>query len=190
MSVAPEPAVVKVPQNPCQPNPCGPYSQCRVQNGVAVCSCLPEYIGTSPNCRPECFSSSECDLDKACVNQKCIDPCPGPCAPSAICRVLHHSPICSCPPNFIGDPFNRCYQPPKVVVSEVKRPENPCIPSPCGGYADCRVINEQPACSCQVGYLGSPPNCRPECVMNGKFLNFVTISNRFPADVNDLFFNS
>jgi len=98
----------EIPKNPCNPSPCGPNSQCREINGQAVCSCVPGFIGSPPSCRPECVSSNECTLDKACVNQKCIDPCPGTCGISAICQVVNHNPICSCPTRFTGDPFTRC----------------------------------------------------------------------------------
>lgn len=95
-------------QNPCSPSPCGPNSQCRVINQQAVCSCLPNYMGSPPTCRPECITSSECLLTQACVNQKCIDPCPGTCGFNALCQVVNHNPICSCPVQQTGDPFTRC----------------------------------------------------------------------------------
>lgn len=94
--------------NPCHPSPCGPYSQCREVNEVAVCTCLINYIGTPPACRPECAASSECPLNKACINQRCQDPCPGTCGQNARCQVTNHNPICSCSPGFAGDPFIRC----------------------------------------------------------------------------------
>lgn len=97
-----------VATNPCTPSPCGPNSQCRAINAQAVCSCVPGYIGSPPNCRPECITSSECSLNRACVNQKCIDPCPGTCGLGAICQVVNHNPICSCAPQQTGDPFIRC----------------------------------------------------------------------------------
>lgn len=59
-------------------------------------------------CRPECKISSECPQDKACINLKCSDPCPGTCGLSARCQVVNHNPICSCLPGFTGDPFLRC----------------------------------------------------------------------------------
>ncbi len=104
MFVVPEPVHVE----PCNPSPCGPYSQCRDVNGHAVCSCLSNYIGAPPSCRPECASSSECSLDKACINLKCVDPCPGVCGSNARCQVTNHNPICSCSPGFRGDPFVQC----------------------------------------------------------------------------------
>lgn len=104
-SLAPVPIQVS---EPCTPSPCGPYSQCRVVNGHAVCSCQANYIGTPPACRPECMISAECPLDKACINTKCQDPCPGTCGLNSRCQVVNHNPICSCSPGFTGDPFTRC----------------------------------------------------------------------------------
>ncbi|XP_026688064.1 neurogenic locus notch homolog protein 3-like, partial [Diaphorina citri] len=157
--------------NPCQPSPCGPNSQCREVNHQAVCSCLPNYLGSPPACRPECTVNTDCPLDKACVNQKCIDPCPGSCGQNANCRVINHSPLCSCKPGFIGEPRIRCNRipprpPPQEDVPEP--PTNPCIPSPCGPYSECRNINGGPSCSCRPGYIGAPPICRPECIQNSE----------------------
>lgn len=45
-------------------------------------------------------------------------------------------------------------------------PETPCNPSPCGQNSQCRPINGQAVCSCVPGYIGSPPSCRPECVVS------------------------
>lgn len=128
-----------------------------------MCSCVPGYIGSPPTCRPECVVSSECSLDRACVNQKCIDPCPGTCGLGALCQVVNHNPICSCPQRYTGDPFVRCL----VIIEEpVVVPTNPCEPSPCGFNAQCKVVNNSPSCSCLPEYIGAPPNCRPECVSN------------------------
>lgn len=102
------------PKNPCQPTPCGPYSQCRVVNGHAVCSCQTNYVGTPPSCRPECIVSADCPQDKACINQKCADPCPGTCGLNARCQVVNHNPICSCSPGFTGDPFVQCLKESKI----------------------------------------------------------------------------
>lgn len=94
--------------NPCIPNPCGTYSICHDQGGYPSCSCLSQYIGTPPNCRPECVISAECPSNKACMNEKCKDPCPGSCGVGAICTVNNHTPNCYCPNGYIGDPFNSC----------------------------------------------------------------------------------
>lgn len=100
-----EPVIYK---NPCIPSPCGPYSQCKDINGVPSCSCLLNYIGSPPNCRPECVINSECSSNKACIREKCLDPCPGSCGLNALCNVVNHVPICSCLPSYTGDPFRNC----------------------------------------------------------------------------------
>jgi hypothetical protein len=97
-----------VPLNPCDPPPCGPHSQCQVVSGQAECSCLPGKIGRVPNCRPECTVSSDCLANEACVGQKCVDPCPGSCAQNAECRVVNHSPVCTCRPGYSGDAYIQC----------------------------------------------------------------------------------
>lgn len=98
--------------NPCVPSPCGPNAECRDIGGVPSCSCLATYIGSPPNCRPECTINSECQSSLACIREKCIDPCPGSCGVGAICNVINHTPICSCPNGYTGDPFNNCYPKP------------------------------------------------------------------------------
>lgn len=98
------------PRNPCDPSPCGPNSQCRMLNGNAACTCLAGYVGSPPSCRPECVVSAECSQNRACINQKCKDPCPGTCGLHARCQVVNHNPICSCPPKMAGDPFVRCVE--------------------------------------------------------------------------------
>lgn len=99
-------------RDPCVPSPCGPYSQCREIGGQPSCSCLPAYTGVPPNCRPECVISSECPSNKACIKEKCRDPCPGSCGAGAQCSVINHTPTCSCPAGYTGDPFTNCYQTP------------------------------------------------------------------------------
>lgn len=45
---------------------------------------------------------------------------------------------------------------------------NPCVPSPCGPYSQCRDIGGTPSCSCLPTFIGAPPNCRPECTINAE----------------------
>lgn len=169
---------------PCDPSPCGPNSQCREVNLQAVCSCIPGFIGAPPTCRPECVSSNECSLKKACVNQKCIDPCPGTCGINAKCQVAHHNPICSCMNKYTGDPFTKCIQLGILytykylhmldyslrVLLIVDEPTfiDPCLPSPCGPNALCKIINNYSSCSCLPEYVGTPPYCKPECISNNE----------------------
>lgn len=116
-------------------------------------------------CRPECITSSECPLDNVCKNFKCTSPCPEACGINTECRVIKHNPICSCKQGFTGDPFSVC----SVIIENEpteNEPIDPCFPSPCGLNAQCRNIGGIPSCSCIVGFFGSPPNCKPECVLN------------------------
>lgn len=95
--------------NPCSPSPCGPYSQCTAYGSSPSCSCLPTYIGSPPNCRPECVVHAECSSNLACMREKCRDPCPGSCGVESQCSVINHVPICTCPVGYTGDPFVSCY---------------------------------------------------------------------------------
>lgn len=91
--------------DPCQPSPCGPNTECR--NGV--CSCINGYHG-DPNlgCRPECVYNADCPSDKGCQKNKCINPCIGTCGVNAICDVMNHIPMCSCPKGMVGNAFVEC----------------------------------------------------------------------------------
>ena len=102
-----------VEEDPCNPNPCGPNSQPPVNRNYGgsqcQCKCLPDMIGSPPNCRPECYLNSDCSPDKACISRKCQDPCPGLCGVNAVCRVRNLVPICVCNPGYEGDPFSQCF---------------------------------------------------------------------------------
>lgn len=101
--------------NPCQPSPCGPNSLCRVVDSTSVCTCLPTFLGSPPNCRPECTISTECAFNLACISNRCNDPCRSSklCGSNARCETINHNPICSCPPSFTGDPFITCFEMPR-----------------------------------------------------------------------------
>ena len=94
--------------NPCINNPCGPFSLCRAIGDTPACSCLPNYIGRAPNCRPECTISAECPSNLACINQKCSDPCVGACGAHTYCSAINHNSVCQCEPGYTGDPFSIC----------------------------------------------------------------------------------
>lgn len=95
--------------DPCVPSPCGPNSQCRDIGGAPSCSCLANYMGVPPNCRPECSINPECPSNRACMREKCRDPCPGSCGAGAQCNVINHTPVCTCPEGYTGDPFTNCF---------------------------------------------------------------------------------
>lgn len=95
------------------PSPCGSNAVCREQNGAGACQCLPEYFGNPyEGCRPECIGNSDCPSNRACVRNKCTDPCPGTCGQNADCQVVNHMPSCTCRIGFNGDPYRYCNVPP------------------------------------------------------------------------------
>lgn len=97
------------PINPCVPSPCGANSVCKVQNNIGSCQCLPDYYGNPyEGCRPECTLNSDCPSNRACIRNKCIDPCPGTCALNANCNVVNHLPNCVCFNGFTGDSYRYC----------------------------------------------------------------------------------
>jgi len=169
-------------RDPCNPSPCGPNSVCRVVEGHAVCSCQNSMIGSPPSCRPECVVSAECPLTQACLMSKCRDPCPGTCGHLANCKVVNHSPICTCPPRHSGDPFRSCYPVQEVRPTPSADPINVCVPSPCGPNSECRDRGGAPACSCLPNYVGTPPSCRPECTINPVCPSHVSCINQKCTD--------
>lgn len=91
------------------PSPCGINAECIERSGAGACSCLKDYFGDPyDGCHPECVVNSDCANNKACIKNKCSDPCPGTCAISSDCQVVNHSPICTCWPGYTGDPFIYC----------------------------------------------------------------------------------
>lgn len=99
--------------NPCNPSPCGSNAICH--NGE--CTCLPEYHGDPYfACRPECVLNSDCPVNKACLHNKCIDPCVNMCGINAECNIYNHIAVCSCPDGMVGDAFAEC----KFVKSKFK----------------------------------------------------------------------
>jgi len=51
---------------------------------------------------------SECPSNEACIREKCQDPCPGSCGWGAQCNVINHTPMCTCPEGYEGNPFTKC----------------------------------------------------------------------------------
>lgn len=101
---------------PCSPSPCGSNAICKERNNAGSCACIDEYIGNPyEGCRPECTVNTDCSTNRACINNKCADPCPGSCASNAECQVVNHSPICTCLFGYTGDPFRYCVYQGKIA---------------------------------------------------------------------------
>lgn len=189
------PEIIK-PKDPCNPTPCGPNARCSVSDSdIAVCSCESGYFGNPyETCRPECIMNSECPFNKACLRNKCDDPCPGVCGTTAICNVINHLPICTCASGYTGNPYSYCHIVLekfgmftfffivvleyftiilvlfnlnfKIIAENISR--DPCIPNPCGSNSVCKNNRGVVSCSCVSDYIGTPPNCRPECTVNSE----------------------
>lgn len=107
---------------PCEPSPCGSNALCRELNGAGSCQCLPNYFGNPyDGCRPECVLNSDCPSNRACIQSKCEDPCPGRCGQNAECRVISHLPSCNCHSGYSGDPYSYC------VINQISRRLQLCL---------------------------------------------------------------
>lgn len=104
-----EPIQIEMDSSPCSPSPCGVNAECKERQNAGSCTCIEGYIGNPyEGCRPECVVNTDCSSNRACLNNKCVDPCPGSCGSNAICQVVSHAPICTCIPGYTGDPFKYC----------------------------------------------------------------------------------
>ena len=117
------------------------------------------------------MDNSECDTDKSCISHVCTDPCEDICGINAKCRTINHIPECYCPGELVGDPYFICRpKPGEDEANEADSPPqsgnttaaDPCNPSPCGDYGQCKFSGKVLVCVCKAGYYGSPPDCTPK----------------------------
>jgi hypothetical protein len=99
--------------------------------GDPFSTCLREPVSAG------CTHNSECAPTESCINTKCQDVCAfNPCAQDADCRASFHRAsketiifkkeifltlfilVCSCPPNWAGDPNVRCYKRKFILLSK------------------------------------------------------------------------
>lgn len=90
-------------------------------------------------------------------------PCePSPCGLNAICRENNGVGSCTCPPDYLGDPYAEC-RPECAQNSDCStrmscvalKCRDPC-PGTCGVNAQCQAVNHLPLCTCIPGYTGNP----------------------------------
>ena len=163
---------------------------CDVYNHRAQCSCPPPLEGNPhvqcrqrptppivvPTVKPECEEDDDCSLTQACVSERCQNPCalyPGVCASNAVCRVIRHRQVCSCPDEMTGNPNMLCYEIGCRSNSECptreacinRQCQDPCAFQSCVRNAQCIVVSHRARCECLPGTLGNPyTGCRrPEC---------------------------
>ena len=58
--------------------------------------------------------------------------------------------------------------PQNLVPIEPVVVEEPCDSNRCGLYSNFRNVRGACVCNCLPGYVGDPPNCRPECLVNSE----------------------
>lgn len=61
--------------------------------------------------------NTDCNANKACMANKCLDPCPGTCGNNAKCQTINHIPMCTCLAGYTGDPFKYC----QIIPPQRKR---------------------------------------------------------------------
>lgn len=177
--------------NPCIiGNPCAISAECYGDNHRAACKCPPGYQG-DPFVRcaqVECHIDADCQEDRMCVSQRCVNPCVDsfnpPCASNAICYIRNHAVGCRCPDYLpIGNPLSYCERE-RTPQPSVPEPEcridancpsqlacinehcvNPCSALiPCSPTAKCNVLDSVPlrtlTCMCPEGWI---PNKEGEC---------------------------
>lgn len=52
--------------------------------------------------------NQECPHNKACIQEKCQNPCTKSCGLNAKCDVVNHTPFCTCEQGYEGDAFISC----------------------------------------------------------------------------------
>uniref|UniRef100_A0A0K2TAS5 Putative LOC101893139 [Musca domestica] n=1 Tax=Lepeophtheirus salmonis TaxID=72036 RepID=A0A0K2TAS5_LEPSM len=166
--------------NPCiLLNPCAINGECIPSNHVSKCRCPSDMNGDpySLCVDVECAINEDCNSERACYQDKCIDPCvlDNPCAPNALCKTVQHASSCVCIPPLIGNPFVSCVEKEpspieveKECVVDSDCPsqlaclndycENPCYSlTPCHTSAMCSVVDTSPfrtmVCTCREGWI-------------------------------------
>lgn len=162
---------------------CGLKAECTIRDGDnrAICSCPKGYTGnpfiqcallekeSSPDVRSDvkCLNNIDCDTNFACINDKCVDVCPGACGVNSKCTPKDHVAICNCPPGTTGDSFVIC----KEIGNECKSDDEcsekknticvdgrcmePCAKA-CGLKAECTVRDKRAICTCPTDLTGNP----------------------------------
>lgn len=83
-------------------------SQYKQLNVFFLHCCLPS---TENVILAECRTNTECPSDKACINQRCQDPCSSNrCGLNAECITINHHPSCHCQSGLAGDPQLQCFR--------------------------------------------------------------------------------
>ena len=124
---------------------------------------------TRLNLLAECRNDNECPYDKACYNEKCLNPCtngPTQCGQGAQCFAQQHRANCACPAGTQGNPMISCisglcqYNEDCADHEACDRLNRVCRPVcdelSCGNNAVCIGKRHQATCNCRDGTVGNP----------------------------------
>ena len=157
---------------------CGSFGVSKIVNNECHCTCLDHFIGSPPDCQPECLVNSDCPAHQSCQAMNCINPCQDACGINSDCKVIKHRAFCACKEGHTGDPYFKCsrnYNPndddgDDDFGDDDDDDYDPCRNSPCGQFSSCIVVDDVKngnfRCECLPGHIGQPPLCHPECKSN------------------------
>lgn len=154
---------------------CGIGADCYAIDHRPICECPAGLSGDPQNSciLVGCRSDSDCPSERACVNDKCVDPCAnnGPCSSGEECEVRYHKAQCLCAPGFrqISDGICQRERDESCIVDGDCASRlaciggdciNPCnVTAPCGVNTMCTVLDTLPVrtmiCECLPGYQGN-----------------------------------
>lgn len=113
-------------------------------------------------------------------NNACV---PSPCGRYSECHIVKDHPVCSCLPEYFGQPPN-CH--PECTISAEcafdkschnQKCVDPC-PGICGLHAMCRPVNHAAICSCMSGFTGDPFTRCVSIPESSKFRHYNVLSDR------------
>ena len=175
-------------QDPCREpsDPCGVNTDCETIDHRPVCQCPVGWAG-NPHIQcyqskflllghilgqcltfssvDQCLTNADCPLTKACISDKCVDPCLSTfCGERAQCNVEFHKSHCYCPQGLQGNPLVKCLSVGCQSHSDCRKDETCdyllhdctplCVDSPCAEGAYCEADNHKELCHCKLPLKG------------------------------------
>ncbi|KAK9880680.1 hypothetical protein WA026_011916 [Henosepilachna vigintioctopunctata] len=157
---------------------CGKLAICeRVPWREPVCKCPPGYTGNAfEGCKKigDCITNADCPERKpVCKKYRCQNPCIGACGIDALCHIKDSEAVCTCPPEFTGDPLIKCrrincrhehqcrctndYDCPETLSCLRGICVDLCLVGhKCGINAVCQMRQRKAICVCEPGLTGDP----------------------------------
>ena len=116
----------------------------------------------------ECRVDNDCPVNRACINENCLNPCLNserPCGRGAECLVEFHQARCVCSAGLQGNPLVACINVECRTDNDCRQDQGcdfisqtcgpVCGPNTCTEDASCRGVNHQPDCTCNPGSRGN-----------------------------------